>query len=104
MTTYDETWELAQSIQPTPAGETLPPGRNGVVIARPHPTGWFVSARYRPDLAVDDLEDFAVFAQVRTYLLLADGPRELTWEPDPAGGWRAYCVRTQPVSDERLSA
>jgi hypothetical protein len=51
------------------------------VIARPHATGWFLSAHHRPELDAGEVEHFAEFARVRAYLLLTQGPTTETWSP-----------------------
>jgi hypothetical protein len=89
MTQSDDNWALAHSIQPTPTREGLSRGASGVVIAAAHPTGWFISARFDPDLTAADVEDFAHFVQVRTYLLLDQGPRPGSWDRCSGGVWRA---------------
>ena len=92
MNVTEEHWDLARSIQITPARNPLPPNRHGWIAARRHPTGWFISARYAPDLNETDRADFAQFAMARTYLLLKDGPRAHLWEPADDGCWRSYCL------------
>jgi hypothetical protein len=104
MKTNDEHWELARSIQLTPATGPLPPDHVGAVTARSHPAGWFVSARYRPGLSAAELVDFAEFVQVRTYLLLEQGPQPATWDHDGSSGWRANCVRSRLAPRERVNA
>jgi hypothetical protein len=89
MTTHNDNWLLAESLQLTPANHPLGAGYHGIVTARPHPTGWFISARYRVDLAAGDLADFAEFARVRSYLLLENGPRKPAWELAEDRSWRA---------------
>lgn len=104
-TIHDENWDLASSVQLTPAAVELGPGELGVVIARTHPTGWFVSARYRPGLAVGDLEDFAEFVRVRVYLLLENGPTGSVWEPTrDQEAWRAVCTPSRLEMPEEVEA
>jgi hypothetical protein len=98
MTRTDDNWALAHSIQLTPCREGLKPGHEGVVIAEAHPTGWFISARFDPDLPAADIADFAHFVQVRTYLLLGQGPRLGLWEPDSQGVWRAHYAASRTAS------
>lgn len=87
--TPEAAWQLAEGIQVTPAdgdyGHHL-----GAVTARPHPTGWFISARARPDLSDIESEQFRSFVVLRTYLLLTQGPQPQVWEPMDGGGWAAY--------------
>ncbi len=91
MNRSEQNWALARSIELTPSCDGLKPGCIGVVIAEGHPTGWFISARFAPELSADRIEDFAHFVVVRTYLLLEYGPQTGVWEDDRAGAWRAYC-------------
>lgn len=104
MTTDTERWELAASIQLTPATETLDPQHFGVVTARPHPTGWFISARYRSGLSTAQVDDFAEFVRVRTYLLLTSGPDATTWQADDGGTFYAWCERAETIPQEWLAA
>ena len=93
MKSQDDNWTLANSVQLTPAIADLGRGEHGVITARPHPTGWFVSARYQPDLAPADLADFAEFVRVRVYLLLENGPSDRVWQAaDEDRTWRAVCT------------
>ena len=65
----------------------------GVVIARPHATGWFVSARCRHGLDSAEVETFKDFVTARVYLLLQEGPRPGAWtrgESDEE--WRTHAV------------
>ncbi len=101
-TTHDENWAIAESIQLTPARESLGYDQHGVVIARPHPTGWLISARYQPTLSGRELEDFAEFVRLGTFALLEQGPREGSWETQADGYSRAYCVPSR--SDQGLLA
>jgi hypothetical protein len=95
MNRSDENWELARSIQLTPSRDGIRPGYNGVVTAEPHPAGWFISARFDPDLSAAEIQDFAQFVTVRTYLLLDRGPDGSEWEPTRDGVWRADCVAAE---------
>lgn len=54
----------------------------GLVTARRHPTGWFVSAQLCQGTPPDDLLDFRHFVTVRVYLLLRYGPQVGVWERD----------------------
>lgn len=54
----------------------------GLVSARRHPTGWFVSAQLRPGAPPDDVVDFRHFITVRVYLLLRYGPQVGVWSRD----------------------
>ena len=77
MNRSDENWALARSIQLAPTRAGLRAGCRGVVVAERNPTGWFISAGFDPELPAEQVEDFAHFVIVRTYLLLelAPGPR-----------------------------
>jgi hypothetical protein len=87
----DENWALAHSIELTPSRDGLKPGCIGVVVAERHPTGWFIAARFVPELSAELIEDFAHFVVVRTYLLLEYGPQPGVWDGDRVGVWHAYC-------------
>ncbi len=100
MNRNDENWSIAKSIQLTPTREGLPPGCRGVVAAEPHPTGWFISARHDPDLPHAQVEDFAHFVMVRTYLLLEHGPDVSVWQLGQDGVWRASCVASEGTVDD----
>lgn len=102
--TRDDNWRLAESMQLTPAAVELPPEHHGVVTARSHPTGWFVSARYRPGLDAGELQDFAEFVRVRTYLLLEKGPQDSVWENIGDGSWHAVCVASRLELPEDIEA
>ena len=102
MTRNDEHWAIARSIQLTPSREGVRPGCRGVVAAAPHPTGWFISAHFDPDLAEPQIEDFAQFVMVRCYLLLEHGPDGSAWELDTDGVWRASCVGSDGTVEEML--
>jgi hypothetical protein len=91
MSRSQENWALAGSIRLTPTREGLQAGCQGVVVAERNPTGWFISARFDPNLPTDQIEDFAQFVVVRTYLLLEYGPQPRVWDPEGAGVWRANC-------------
>ena len=63
---------------------------DGVLIARPHPTGWFLSAIRRDDLRDEDLPHFREVVTVRAYLLLRQGPVSRVWSPVPGvREWRS---------------
>jgi hypothetical protein len=98
----EEHLALARSIQLTPSTEGLKPGRPGVIAAERHPTGWFISARFDPDLAPEAIADFAHFVTVRVYLLLEHGPQPEAWEADPAGFWRAHYLASGEQTDDIL--
>lgn len=86
-------WELANSIQITPTELDDEQHHVGVVIARPHATGWFVSARCRHGLDGDEVDIFKDFVAGRVYLLLQEGPQPGGWtrgESDEE--WRAHAV------------
>lgn len=90
-------WELVNDIELFPDLDVLagvqPSDRClGAVVARPHPTGWFLSAHHRHDLESEDLEHFAEFARVRALLLLTEGPRASTWQPFGDTAWIAWSM------------
>jgi hypothetical protein len=95
MNATDEHWELARSIQITAADEPLPPNRHGMIVARRHPTGWFISARRAPDLNGADRAALERSVMVRAYLLLKEGPRPHLWNRADDGSWRTYCLPAQ---------
>jgi hypothetical protein len=82
---------LARSIPITPTRDGIKSGCSGVVAAQRHPTGWFIFAGVDPDSTAEQIEDFAHFVVVRTYLLLEYGPQPSTWANDEAGAWCADC-------------
>lgn len=99
----DPRWQVAASIRvvsadrqtvnrlvrevDTDAGERE---LDGVVIGRRHPTGWFIHAVRRDDLAGEDLDSFRDLVTVRSYLLLRQGPVPPLWKPAPgAHEWRS---------------
>jgi hypothetical protein len=70
-------------------------GLDGVLIARPHPTGWFLHAVRRDDLRGEDLDHFNELVTVRTYLLLRHGPVPPMWSPVYADHeWRSAALST----------
>jgi hypothetical protein len=81
---HDVAWQLAESIQITHDGEG---GHLGTVSARPHSTGWFISARSRSDLTPHEAEHFREFVSLRVYLLLTQGAQPQVWEPQEDGSW-----------------
>jgi hypothetical protein len=64
----------------------------GVVEARAHPTGWFISASFQDGLDRDDIALFKEFVTQRVYVLLHDGPRFDTWIPRANDEWLAFCT------------
>lgn len=63
---------------------------DGVLLARSHPTGWFLWAVRRDDLRGEDLAHFNELVTVRTYLLLRQGPVPRVWRATPGGHeWRS---------------
>lgn len=102
--TEDPEWATATSMTIRAnargaGGDTL-----GAVTARPHPTGWFISARHRPDASAQEIADFSHFVTVRVYLLLRYGPEAATWEPDPSSGqWRAELAAETPPQSPDIS-
>jgi hypothetical protein len=104
MRNSDQIAELAQTIQVAPAREPLPSEQRGVVVARQHPTGWFISARYRPSLSAAEIDEFASFTEMQAHLLLESGPQDPSWQPDASGRWLAYYGRTAPTQREHVAA
>ena len=87
----DLDWEMASSIQLTPSAFDGDEDHMGVLIARPHATGWFVSARCRPGLAGHELDQFRKFASHTAYLLFQEGPTTGSWVPSArAEEWQAF--------------
>jgi len=63
---------------------------DGCLVARRHPTGWFVHAVHRDTLSPDQIPIFGELVTVRCYLLLAHGPQAPAWRPAPVEGeWRS---------------
>jgi hypothetical protein len=99
----DPRWELAASTQVFRADPSTIVGLvrevdpeasvralDGVLIARSHPTGWFLSAIGRDDLRGEDLNHFHELVTVRTYVLLRQGPVRHVWRPAPGDHeWRS---------------
>jgi hypothetical protein len=86
-------WEMANSIQITPTDLGDEQQHVGVVIARPHATGWFVSARCRHGLGGAEVETFKDFVTARVYLLLQEGPRPGAWTRGESDDeWRTHAV------------
>lgn len=64
-----------------------------VLVARRHPTGWFVHAVRRDDLFKSQVHLLRELATVRTYLLLTRGPEPHVWRRGPGvGEWRSMSV------------
>ncbi len=99
----DPRWELAASTQVfvstretvvrlvrevhAEAGERV---LDGVLIARRHPTGWFLSALRCDDVPAHDRDHFRELVTVRSYLLLRDGPEPRLWGVAHVGHeWRS---------------
>jgi hypothetical protein len=81
--------ELVRDVDPD-ASER---GLDGVLIARAHPTGWFLHAVRRDDLQGADLDHFHELVIVRIYLLLRKGPVPQVWSPLPGSHeWRSAAV------------
>ena len=93
-------WEMANSIQIIPTELDDEQHHVGVIIARPHATGWFVSARCRHGLDGAEVDTFKDFVAARVYLLLQEGPQPGAWAPgEPDEEWRAHAaVGIQDVS------
>ncbi len=102
MNATEEHWDLARSIQVTPADHPLPPNCQGVITVRRHPTGWFISARHAPELTESDRADFEQFVMVRSYLLFKEGPRPHLWERADDGSWRTYCLPARVNLDRAI--
>jgi hypothetical protein len=88
----EENWKLAGSIRPVPIDDGLSAGRNGVIVAARHPTGWFIWAGFDAKLRSEQIDDFTHFVLVRTYLLLEYGPGPAAWVSAGDGEWRAWCA------------
>ncbi len=68
------------------------PPVDGVLVARRHPTGWFVHAVRRDALPADRLRFFDELVTVRSYLLLTQGPQVPVWTLTPGGSWCSPAV------------
>jgi hypothetical protein len=87
----DSDWDLARSIQVTPSTFEGDRDHVGVLIARSHPTGWFVSVRCRPGLPQSEIDDLQDFAARRSYLLFQQGPQAGSWTAATEGReWRSF--------------
>ncbi len=83
-------WAIAVSVPISAYAAGSPGDTPGTVIARRHPTGWFIAASHGADMSAEDLADFRHFVCVRVYLLLRHGPRAAAWAHDEAREqWRA---------------
>lgn len=71
----------------------------GLVVARRHPTGWFLSARCRSGLAPADHENLREFITVRVYLLLRGGPTTGSWAQTGPTEWLARFGKEDRVLD-----
>ena len=97
-------WEMANSIQITPAELGDEQHHLGVVIARPHATGWFVSARCRHGLDGAEVDTFKDFVTRRVYLLLQEGPKRDAWTAGSSGEeWHAHAVAGANDSGSKMS-
>ena len=86
-------WEMANSIQITPTELGDKQHHLGIVIARPHATGWFVSARCRHGLDGAEAGTFEQFVATQEYLLLQEGPTRGAWARGNSDEeWHAYAI------------
>ena len=88
----DELWDIARSVRVAPNAVGLQPTYLGVVVAREHPTGWFIRASFQDGLDSDDVALFKEFVTQRVYVLLHDGPCVDTWILSAKDEWLAYCA------------
>jgi hypothetical protein len=80
---------LVREVDPDASERAL----DGVLIARSHPTGWFLWAVRRADLSGEELDHFVELVSVRVYLVLRGGPRSNLWRPAPGDQeWRSAVV------------
>jgi hypothetical protein len=113
---YDEefAWTLAKSIQVTPDDKSCGKSR-AVITARPHATGWFISARLRANLSRVETEQFKAAVALSVFELLTRVPPNNAWSAAlDNGGWVAHIAHdpsaldaVEPVSwnrDDRVSA
>lgn len=95
----DPEWAIAMSVPIEPDAVDVDGDIVGIVTARRHATGWFISASHRTGMSIEEVADFGHFVSVRVYILLHCGPGVDTWAPDGSTGrWRAYLLgeaRTQ---------
>ena len=82
-------WQIAGDVQLTRTEEDLH-RYLGRVTARPHPTGWFISARCRTDLSPQETAELREVVVLRTYLLLTRGPQPGVWERAADGSFVAH--------------
>ncbi|MDT4984408.1 MAG: hypothetical protein QOF95_1898, partial [Pseudonocardiales bacterium] len=57
----DSRWAVAGGIELFADLDEPDRRQVGVVVARPHPTGWFLSAHFRPEMDSASVEHFAEF-------------------------------------------
>ncbi len=89
--TEDPEWAIAMCVPLGPGAVDVDGDILGVVTARKHATGWFISASHHAGLSKEQIADFGHFVSVRVYLLLRYGPGVGTWVPEGSSGhWRAY--------------
>lgn len=89
--TEDPEWAIAMCVPIGPGAVDVDSGILGVVTARKHSTGWFISASHHAGMSHEEIADFRHFVSVRVYLLLYYGPGVDTWAPEGSNGrWRAY--------------
>jgi hypothetical protein len=87
----DPRWHVVAGIELFADLGDADSNHRGVVRARPHPAGWFISAHHHPDITADELAHLAEFARVRAYLLSTAGPTVDTWTPSQGqDNWIAY--------------
>ena len=93
----DDYWRLASGIELYGDLNCDDERHLGLVLARPHATGWFFSAHHRPGMAPEELICLAEFAKVRAYLFLTQGPTSTTWVAGPrCDEWIAWSLAEQP--------
>lgn len=87
----DPEWAIAMRVPIETSAVDVDGDIVGVVMARRHPTGWFISASRRTGMSKEEVADFGHFVSVRVYILLHCGPGVDTWASDVSSGqWRAY--------------
>jgi hypothetical protein len=79
----DVAWAVAEGIQIGP-GLFKNDERIGVIVARPHPTGWFVSAHHRMGLGDAQMSKLRECVTLHVFSLLWRGPGEEPWTHHPA--------------------
>ncbi|MDQ2748444.1 MAG: hypothetical protein ABI775_08790 [Pseudonocardiales bacterium] len=91
-------WAVAEGTQIAP-GLFKDDERIGVIVARPHRTGWFVSAHHRMGLDDAHMVKLREYVTVHVFGLLWRGPLEAAWTHHPATDFWSADISTDSVRD-----